>query len=107
MDNSVELLAVRKHYGGRQVLSDFDLQVKTGEMLALTGPSGTGKSTVLNIIGLLDSPDCRRGSRAGRQGAWAAQPCRGVGSGACTWVICSRISPSSTTSRSCTTLKSR
>ena len=57
MDNSVELLAVRKHYGGRQVLSDFDLQVKTGEMLALTGPSGTGKSTVLNIIGLLDSPD--------------------------------------------------
>lgn len=57
MDNSVELLAVHKQYGGQRVLDDFDLQVKAGEMLALTGPSGTGKSTVLNMIGLLDSPD--------------------------------------------------
>lgn len=57
MDHSVELRAVRKRYGGRLVLNDFDLQVKTGEMLALTGASGTGKSTILNLIGLLDAPD--------------------------------------------------
>jgi len=39
------------------VLDGFDLQVKNGEFVALTGGSGAGKSTVLNMIGLLTSPD--------------------------------------------------
>lgn len=36
------------------VLDDFQLQVKTGEFLAILGPSGCGKSTFLNILGGLD-----------------------------------------------------
>jgi putative ABC transport system ATP-binding protein len=31
--------------------------VRPGELLALTGPSGSGKSTILNLCGLIDTPD--------------------------------------------------
>ena len=39
------------------VLKGVDLIVRTGETVALCGASGSGKSTVLNIMGGLDSPD--------------------------------------------------
>ena len=39
-----------------KVLNNINLKVFKGEMLALTGPSGTGKSTLLNIAGLLEIP---------------------------------------------------
>nr|WP_210427491.1 ABC transporter ATP-binding protein [Rhizobacter sp. SG703] len=38
-------------------LQGVDLAVVRGELLALTGPSGSGKSTVLNLCGLIDTPD--------------------------------------------------
>jgi lipoprotein-releasing system ATP-binding protein len=53
-----------KGYGSRErrveVLRGIDLDVSRGEMLAIVGPSGVGKSTLLHILGLLDRPD--RGS---------------------------------------------
>jgi putative ABC transport system ATP-binding protein len=52
-----ELRGVRKEYGGRAVLDGFDLAVEEGEMVAITGASGSGKSTVLNLMGLLEAPD--------------------------------------------------
>src|SRR5579864_2786831 len=38
------------------VLKDLRLQVPAGEFLALMGPSGSGESTLLNLVGGLDRP---------------------------------------------------
>lgn len=40
-----------------QVLSGADLEIASGEMVALVAPSGAGKSTLLHIAGLLDTAD--------------------------------------------------
>jgi len=40
-----------------EVLRGVDLHVRRGETLAVTGPSGVGKSTLLHILGLLDRPE--------------------------------------------------
>ena len=57
----VELHGVHKTYRlGEHVipaLQGVDLAVQRGELLALTGPSGSGKSTILNLCGLIDTPD--------------------------------------------------
>ena len=37
-------------------LHDVTLDIKEGEFVAIMGPSGRGKSTLLNILGLLDNP---------------------------------------------------
>jgi len=37
-------------------LSNVNLEVREGEFVAVMGPSGCGRSTLLNIIGLLDAP---------------------------------------------------
>ncbi len=57
----VELRGVHKTYrlGAHVIraLQGVDLTVERGELLALTGPSGSGKSTILNLAGLIDTPD--------------------------------------------------
>ena len=67
----VELRGVRKTYRlGQHVipaLQGVDLAVQPGELLALTGPSGSGKSTILNLCGLIDSPDSGDVIVGGRQ----------------------------------------
>jgi putative spermidine/putrescine transport system ATP-binding protein len=43
-----------KHFGARNVLDDFALEVRGGELVTFLGPSGCGKSTALNLLaGLL------------------------------------------------------
>jgi putative ABC transport system ATP-binding protein len=48
---------VGKRFGGRTVFSTVDLRVGPGEYVAVVGESGTGKSTLLNIIAGLEPPD--------------------------------------------------
>lgn len=61
MESVIELHQVFKTYHlGEHVipaLQGVDLSVQRGELLALTGPSGSGKSTILNLCGLIDTPD--------------------------------------------------
>ncbi len=40
-----------------EVLKDLGMRLKKGESVAITGPSGIGKSTLLHILGTLDRPD--------------------------------------------------
>lgn len=40
-----------------RIFEDFAFSIGPGEVVALTGPSGTGKSTLLYILGLIRSPD--------------------------------------------------
>jgi lipoprotein-releasing system ATP-binding protein len=55
-----EVEDLRKSYsnGARtvNVLKGIDFSVRKGETVAVTGPSGVGKSTLLHILGLLDTP---------------------------------------------------
>jgi lipoprotein-releasing system ATP-binding protein len=48
---------ISKTYGLLSVLNEVDLQVKTKEIVTITGPSGAGKTTLLNILGTLDVAD--------------------------------------------------
>jgi putative ABC transport system ATP-binding protein len=48
----------RSFDGGRiRALADVTFAVAPGELVAVTGPSGGGKSTLLNLVGALDRPD--------------------------------------------------
>lgn len=48
---------IQKSFGEHQVLKDLSLTVNDGEVVTLIGPSGTGKSTLLRTINLLESLD--------------------------------------------------
>ncbi|MEN9240057.1 MAG: ABC transporter ATP-binding protein [Thermostichales cyanobacterium SZTDM-1c_bins_54] len=56
-DVMIELCDVSKRFGSQQVLDHLNLKIYRGESLAIVGPSGTGKSTVLRLIAGLIEPD--------------------------------------------------
>lgn len=52
--NAVQLEGIQQHYGKAQVLRDFSLNLKQGEVLGLFGHNGAGKTTTMRLIlGLL------------------------------------------------------
>ena len=55
-DVIIELAHLEKSFGGHGVLKDISLSVKRGEVISVIGSSGSGKSTMLRCINLLEAP---------------------------------------------------
>ena len=64
---SIEALGINKRFGNFVALQDVDLSVASGQLTALLGPSGGGKSTLLRIIGGLETPDSGQVRIGGRE----------------------------------------
>lgn len=54
---SIQIENINKWYDRFQVLHDINLQIESGELMALLGPSGCGKTSLLRIIAGLEKPD--------------------------------------------------
>jgi sulfate transport system ATP-binding protein len=54
---SIEIRNVNKAFGSFQALCNVDLDIVSGELVALLGPSGCGKTTLLRIIAGLETAD--------------------------------------------------
>ncbi|MBO0843166.1 MAG: sulfate ABC transporter ATP-binding protein [Nocardioides sp.] len=54
---SIEVSGVNKRYGDFVALENIDLSIPTGQLTALLGPSGGGKTTLLRVIAGLETPD--------------------------------------------------
>ena len=56
MDNIIDLIHLKKTLGSHEVLRDINLTVKKGEVISIIVSSGSGKSTMLRCVNLLETP---------------------------------------------------
>lgn len=56
MSSIIEIKNINKKIRDEIILRDINLSVNKGEFISIIGPSGSGKSSLLYIIGLLDKP---------------------------------------------------
>ena len=53
----LELKGIRKAYGSRVVFDGVDVHIERGDRIALIGPNGTGKSTMMRMLSGVEAPD--------------------------------------------------
>lgn len=62
---TIDIQNICKSYYGKEVLRNFSLRLESGGSYVLTGPSGRGKTTLLNILLGLEKPDSGKVSLLG------------------------------------------
>ncbi|GAA3631633.1 TOBE-like domain-containing protein [Kineosporia mesophila] len=76
---SISVSGINKRFGDFVALDNVSLEVPTGRLTALLGPSGGGKSTLLRIIAGLEFPDTGSVEIEGVQATWLPPQKRSVG----------------------------
>ena len=76
---SIDITGVTKRFGDFVALEDVNVSIPTGQLTALLGPSGGGKSTLLRIIAGLDSADSGKVSIEGTDATRLPPQKRNVG----------------------------
>jgi ABC-type lipoprotein export system ATPase subunit len=56
-NNIIELVNVHRSYGASEVLKGVNLTVKQGDFISIRGKSGVGKTNLIKIISLLETPN--------------------------------------------------
>ncbi|WP_292015968.1 ATP-binding cassette domain-containing protein, partial [Mesorhizobium sp.] len=54
---AVRLTDLRKSFGALEVLKGISLEAMEGDVISILGSSGSGKSTMLRCINMLETPD--------------------------------------------------
>ena len=54
MESVITLKSLKKSFAGREILKGIDLEIKKNEVISVIGSSGSGKSTMLRCINLLE-----------------------------------------------------
>ena len=66
---ALEVRELHKYFGTHEVLKGIDMTARKGDVISLIGSSGSGKSTFLRCINLLETPLFRHGLTP-----WRADP---------------------------------
>lgn len=56
-DSILKISNLHKNFGGVVAVDDFNIDIRTGETLAIIGPNGAGKTTIFNLISKIYEPD--------------------------------------------------
>lgn len=62
---AIDVRGLTKRYGGRAVVDQVDLQVRTGRICGFLGPNGSGKTTTIRMLCGLLTPDEGEGTCLG------------------------------------------
>ncbi|MBV8882121.1 MAG: ABC transporter ATP-binding protein [Planctomycetaceae bacterium] len=76
---SVRIESLTRRLGGREILRGLSLEVEPGEWVALLGPSGAGKTSLLRAVAGLERPDAGRVLLDGRDATSIPPRDRGIG----------------------------